>query len=496
LPPKKIVVLGVPERDLEKWALLSQYTGTEVVFVRGDWDLVQLGGEGVRKSKNAAGDALRIGKGVLSTGQLAYEALYDREVKANLSNVVGLLPLRTSNLERVWKGKHKKKPGAFMVMDFDGKYAKDGVLGHYREAYYGFLAGEKVLKEPWRKMRSDQNSAVEEKKSEIWGEAIAQANAELAEARELKQRIDAQREARQQEEALRLAEEQRRKDEEARQQQEAAQAEEARKDAENKQRCIEALPKIVERAGLFCVFPYGTGRSGEQELSALWDDTCRKSGMDDSEYQQLLGDAWPSYQRGSDNRSRCQMNLLNLRLRPGKWAPLEDSLRKTAYLVCPDGYVDKIVQTARDWCNYPDGATRDSLPDWFPCGGHISEGKLTEAEIQEKLFARLSGCPLAVGTSLLKDNRDLYTPPAVLAVNYEAYRKFAQDAYNAKLRRTQEEDARQQEEQRKIDEIRRREKDWEDQQRELNKYRGPEPSNPQEHKYPSGNPLNDGKQSY
>jgi hypothetical protein len=190
LPPKRLVVIGVPERDLEKWRLLNQYTGSEVIFVRSSRDAVQLGGETLRRSSELTKDLAAYSQNGWMNAKTALA----------LAELVVPLPAQISDVEKLWAARKgvrapivAAKEDGFKVLQLDSSIYKGG---HDKDAYHGFLAQEKLLAKPWISMQKEQESLLARKKDELWQNAVSQANAELSKARELKASIEADREQR------------------------------------------------------------------------------------------------------------------------------------------------------------------------------------------------------------------------------------------------------------------------------------------------------------
>jgi hypothetical protein len=172
-PPKKLVVSGVPEVDLEKWKLLADYTGTEVVFVYKTIDKIQNGGESLR---------LLLKKGMIRKTQRELKRAWEVSAKMNnFSSSNGDFRPIVFKTGKNYK-KHEDVPGL--------------VFGHNRNTDWAFLMSQGVLVEPIKKMRQNQYALIEEKKNELWDAAFEEAQNEIAEAQRLKDQIDAEREKR------------------------------------------------------------------------------------------------------------------------------------------------------------------------------------------------------------------------------------------------------------------------------------------------------------
>jgi hypothetical protein len=176
-PPKKLVVVGVPDRDYKKWELLQKYAGTEVVFAKAP-DMVQMGGEALRVGGNAATSV--------------------REWKENLAGLVGVLPKSSYSLERMWAqrygGRGPVRADKLRVLDFDGKNHDMGFwLGHNKDGYYGYLIEKKVLVEPIKTMRARQEGKIRSEMDSIWGDATSQAKDLVEQAAQTQEDILAKR---------------------------------------------------------------------------------------------------------------------------------------------------------------------------------------------------------------------------------------------------------------------------------------------------------------
>ncbi len=113
-PPKKLIIVGVPDDDLEKWRLLASRTGTEVHWVRAPNDAVAIDA-GAKLSK-------------YSSKKVDFAAQWDA---------------RCSGPKKETFCNAHNRPAAAFVQETIGRIP--GLTGHDRAEYYALLSGT-VLK--------------------------------------------------------------------------------------------------------------------------------------------------------------------------------------------------------------------------------------------------------------------------------------------------------------------------------------------------------------
>jgi hypothetical protein len=141
-PPKKIIVVGLPDADLEKWKALAQYTGTDVIILANPLDMAVA----AAKVRDALRDMDIIGAGKrYDEGRIANE--WQRWQAAN----EGGNPLK---LEGVLKTKTVN-----MGISDTG--------GHGRNHYYQVLVAEGELSRTADEMKQDQENTLDERFQEL-----------------------------------------------------------------------------------------------------------------------------------------------------------------------------------------------------------------------------------------------------------------------------------------------------------------------------------------
>lgn len=153
-PPKRLIVVGVPDNDREKWKLLAAMTGTEVHWVRADNDFVQ----DAPTAAQAIG--LQAGKGV------DFKAKWDAVCGGESPNPDICHP-------------HKRKSKDLIV---DKIKNIPGFIGHDRTEYYDALKRKGVLKDSTEQLQQKVIQKMEAEISRVKKDALNEA---LVEAREL-----------------------------------------------------------------------------------------------------------------------------------------------------------------------------------------------------------------------------------------------------------------------------------------------------------------------
>lgn len=168
IPPKKLVVMGVPENNEEKWLMLAKYTGIEVHVV----DFLE------DKAKEAGSIGV-----LLSSG----------------------LPKDTSTLEALWKSKCSDRRGAYCADPAKFKRTKfeysiniqppevreDNIflrelskfMSHDRLRYYQYLSNRKLFNQTAEQLDAPQAKIVEAKSQEYLALAMTEARSMIAEAK-------------------------------------------------------------------------------------------------------------------------------------------------------------------------------------------------------------------------------------------------------------------------------------------------------------------------
>lgn len=169
IPPKRLVVVGVPESNEEKWRMLAAYTGIEVHVVGFEWDKARIAGEVAMKFKSG-------------------------------------LPRDTASLQKLWNEKCRARmgkapcsdPEKFVQKNFDYNLhvsppegPKDTfvnetirqVLDHDRLLYYDYLSKRNLFNKTVEQLEAPQLKLIEAEESEILAEALNEARALIARAR-------------------------------------------------------------------------------------------------------------------------------------------------------------------------------------------------------------------------------------------------------------------------------------------------------------------------
>ncbi|MBI2384556.1 MAG: hypothetical protein HYV14_00945 [Elusimicrobia bacterium] len=158
-PPKKLIVVGVPDNDRKKWALLAEWTGTEVHWTRAENDAV----------RNAQDRAAQIG---LDAGaSVDFKAKWDAVCASGTPNTRTCHP-------------HERKSKR-VIIEKIGKIP--GMIGHARTEYYDVLKKKDVLKQSHQQLRSamidSYETETERVKKRALEEAVVEARGLVAEAR-------------------------------------------------------------------------------------------------------------------------------------------------------------------------------------------------------------------------------------------------------------------------------------------------------------------------
>ncbi|MDP3541341.1 MAG: hypothetical protein Q8T11_02605 [Elusimicrobiota bacterium] len=146
-PPKRLIVVGVPDNDRSKWDMLAARTGTEVIWARADNDAV-----------------------VLDAGmQLALRAAAKVDFKAKWDS---LCANRATKSNCHAHGRTSKPVVRVNV----GRLP--GVTGHARTEYYDLLKKKKYLNGPASELRNIEVSNIEAEIMRVRGKSLAEAQQE------------------------------------------------------------------------------------------------------------------------------------------------------------------------------------------------------------------------------------------------------------------------------------------------------------------------------
>lgn len=159
-PPKKLIVMGVPDNDHKKWDLLAAWTGTEVHWARSENDIV----------KNAQDSAELI----------ALKAAASVDFQARWKALCDVTP---PNERSCHAHNRKSKP---VIVEKIGKLP--GVGGHSRTEYYDVLKRKGLIKDSISELRTEmvRNYQAEERrvKKAALDEAVVEARELVAQARQ------------------------------------------------------------------------------------------------------------------------------------------------------------------------------------------------------------------------------------------------------------------------------------------------------------------------
>jgi len=171
-PPRKLIVIGVPEANEEKWRALAKYTGIEVHVVGFSQDKLQL-----------AGNAAEYISGQIHAG----------------------LPRDGDKLEALWRKRCAQRngagctdPGRFDRRKFDynvnvppPNVRRDLIidlrltdLDHDRMLYYVYLNNRKLFNKTIAQLAAPQRQLIKAEENRILSEAMAEARVLVAQARE------------------------------------------------------------------------------------------------------------------------------------------------------------------------------------------------------------------------------------------------------------------------------------------------------------------------
>lgn len=159
-PPKKLIVVGVPDDDHAKWEMLAARTGTEVHWGRAENDAAALD-EGVKVAKRNAGNV---------DFKAKWDAFCAGEGKGRSCPA------------------HNRKPKP-VIYETIGRLS--GFLAHDREDYYEILKEKKVIKYSHRALRIPETAKINAEAGKLEEKTI---QAALIEARELVAQAKAQAE--------------------------------------------------------------------------------------------------------------------------------------------------------------------------------------------------------------------------------------------------------------------------------------------------------------
>ncbi|MFA6093677.1 MAG: hypothetical protein WCU88_08985 [Elusimicrobiota bacterium] len=183
-PPQRLIIVGPPDANMEKWKALQKYTGIEVIVVGFEWDKARMANVDLRE-RFLRGERL-------SEDPAELDKMWDEKCKK--------LPSLCSD-ERVFD------PDMFRYnLNVDPKTefprGKSGVrfvqhsidLDHWKTDYYDYLRQLGILPlGSLKKAQAEQVERIEEEGNAIWDDAMAQAPALLAKAKAIHESNEAAR---------------------------------------------------------------------------------------------------------------------------------------------------------------------------------------------------------------------------------------------------------------------------------------------------------------
>lgn len=160
-PPKKLIVVGVPDDDLAKWEMLAARTGTELFWARADNDAAAMD-EGARTARKAAGD-------------VDFKARWDAACAKDKGHALCRA--------------HGRKPKPMVRVNI-GRLP--GLLGHDRAEYYKAIKRLGVIKTSVPQMRAAEDVVIAAEAVKVEQDLLTSAHREaiklVAESRELARR--------------------------------------------------------------------------------------------------------------------------------------------------------------------------------------------------------------------------------------------------------------------------------------------------------------------
>jgi hypothetical protein len=156
-PPENIILVGVPDGDYSKWALLAQFTGTNVTIYDNNWDAAR---------KFSA----------------AHDFFENMDVAGSDTDY------NNGNIDRgwvEWARTHKRLHGQTAIFNAYTGYTLPGfknTAGHGREMYYATLKQLHILKETAAQLAQDQTDEVQRDASDLREEDIQREIARMRQA--------------------------------------------------------------------------------------------------------------------------------------------------------------------------------------------------------------------------------------------------------------------------------------------------------------------------
>ncbi|MBI2788835.1 MAG: hypothetical protein HYX59_09155 [Elusimicrobia bacterium] len=169
IPPKKLVIMGVPESNEEKWRMLAAYTGIEVHVIGFEWDKARMVGNLALKFKSG-----------LPEDTVSLRKLWDEKCATR-----AMTHIECADPDRFVQKKFDYNIHVTPPRGPKETFIKEtirGILDHDRLLYYTYLSNRNLFNKTVAQLEAPQLPLIKAEENRILAEALAEARAMLAEA--------------------------------------------------------------------------------------------------------------------------------------------------------------------------------------------------------------------------------------------------------------------------------------------------------------------------
>lgn len=168
LPPKKLVIMGVPESNEQKWRLLAAYTGIEVHVIGFEWDKARMAGDAAMKFRSG-----------LPEDTASLQKLWNKQCSARMGTNTACADPDKFVQKNFDYNLHVRPPNVPKDKFMKGTI---GTLDHDRSLYYTYLSNRNLFNKTVAQLEAPQLLLIKAEENRILAEALAEARAMIAEA--------------------------------------------------------------------------------------------------------------------------------------------------------------------------------------------------------------------------------------------------------------------------------------------------------------------------
>ncbi|PIR17914.1 MAG: hypothetical protein COV48_08100, partial [Elusimicrobia bacterium CG11_big_fil_rev_8_21_14_0_20_64_6] len=170
IPPKKLVVMGVPDNNQEKWRILAAHTGIEVHVIGFKWDKVRMAGEAAMKFKSG-----------LPEDTASLQKLWNEKCSARVGTKTAC-----TNPEKFVRTKFDYNLNVIPPNGPKDTFVKESIrraLGHDRLLYYTYLSNRNLFNKTVTRLEAPQLKIIKAEENMILAEALVEARNLIAQTR-------------------------------------------------------------------------------------------------------------------------------------------------------------------------------------------------------------------------------------------------------------------------------------------------------------------------